>query len=226
MSLTVTLTVEGATFLGTLSDPTDPIIRVTFPHGSAPFIPLKESLTLLVDGEELPEPLDLCALPTSWHSSEEGDRVFFEVEERDRVRLRGAVHDQRSVRVPLRGARAVRVGLKTLSGDLSFESALVDISETGVGLIVSEKSDRLLCSAMLSESGEEREWYLELAFRLPGREEDSSVIAEIRYRRLSTGCVKYGLRFDQDRTNERFGDGATQVASLVGAYQERLPEAA
>lgn len=220
-SITVTLLVEGSGYVGTVDDAFDRTICVSFPRGTAPFLPLRRPVKLLAQGRPVSEPLDLQATPRSWYTTERGDQVYFDVDEDSHVELMNAIVRNRSVRIPLRGERAVRVGVARLCGDLYLESALVDISETGAGVIVSEKTDGLLSAAMLADPSEDRGRSLELAFSLPDGRGEVRVVAELRYRRLAYRCVKYGLRFDGEATRARFGPGALDAGSIVEAYRVR-----
>lgn len=101
--------------------------------------------------------------------------------------------NRRSARVSPKAARPVRVRVLELPGDVPPEVELHDISARGLSILVEPRLEEHLCKRVL----------LRLSVLLPGDVNAIELAAVIRYRRLFSTTLLYGLEID--------GQGPTSV---------------
>jgi len=215
--------IEGVRYEGLVLEANSHAVRIAFPAGVARVFAINRPVCFTIGASSRETPMIVEGTPTDWRSAEDGEHVLFAMNEDDFAGVQSILWSDRGIRVPVRGEKAVRVRLDTLSGEVSIETAMVDVSESGLGLILAARDDQKLAIAMRSSAaGSEAAdaWRVEVSFRLPGSDEEIFYIAEIHYRMWAKSCVKYGVSFDLERTAELYSDQVDTVGDQMARYQE------
>ncbi len=218
-----TFAVGGQRYQGTVVEATHRDLRIRFDDaGTARAVPVDVDLALTLNGGSLDARLEVVGRVIFWRIENDGTEfVLVELPEEQIAAVRAALRAHRSIRIPVRGDSAVRVRVESCGGEETVEAAMIDISESGIGLIMSTKDDQRLAAAVNREPID-TPWLVEVSFRLPGSGQDMVMIAEIRYRMWVRNCVKYGVRFDKARTQEAFPTQRQSICNQMMAYQQTL----
>ena len=212
---------EGEQVESVVEEVTRDGMKISLEPGTGRGVLLREPLTLEMTGGAIDDHLTVRATPVQWRRRGDREIVLLDLEPDEARLVDRALNHQRCIRIPVRGSRAVRVRLEDLAGQVDLEAALVDISESGLGVVLTEKDDRRLAEAMVTADTDES-WSLEIGFELPATEAPMVLIGQVRYRMLVQNFVKYGIAFDFERSQEAFPGQRQTVGAHMMAYQQGL----
>jgi len=219
--------VDAAEYEGRVVEVTANSMRVVgLAEGAVSAVPIHRPLMFHLKGGNLTESVPLDAHVTFWRKDPDGEWMLVELAEEDVSTVRDAMRPHRAVRIPVRVADPVRVKAEDLRHEVAFEAALVDVSESGLGIILPGKEDRQVAAAMAAERDGADRWTFVFTFRLPGNRSDYLLIGEVRYRTWTRGCVKYGIQVDSERSAEAFPAQKDTLLGQMLAYQQALLRAA
>lgn len=193
------------------------VLRLTCPAGSLREVPVGGSIALALAGDP---PTELSGLVQQWRQGEHEDQLRVALELDDVGVVEEAIRRQRATRIAIQGERAVRVAIETVQGEVAVETALLNISEKGLGLLVRFEDDRALAAAQAQIPVGEA-WTLHVSLVLPGNAHELRLACRVVYRSAATRCVKYGLQIDEPRTRSAF-PAQQSVAEHMMRYQQSL----
>ena len=199
-------------------------IRVQFGSiGPGTRVPMRTRTPLTISGGNLEEPLVVEGSASRWHSDGETEDLYFLLEDEEVARIDDALRAHRSIRIPIRGGAPVLAQLETLEKDVNFDAVIVDVSASGLAVILPAKDDVRLCESMARVS--EDRWLLTVDFQLPGAAEKLQVVGEVRYRAWTNRCIKYGIRIVPERTEQRTADFPAAMAEQLRQFEQSLKAA-
>ncbi len=224
--LVATFVTVGRRVSGIVVSATEHAFELRLPVGAGRVVPLGRESKLMLVGGSMEDSLDVVATSVFWRESAEHDSVRFSASDSDLGEIRAALRSERAaIRVPVRGRRALRAQLESTAGDFSIEAGIVDVSASGMGVIVGVKDDMRL-AALLSHQTEGAVWRVKLTFHMPGNDAPMNVVAALRYRSFKQPFVKYGLRFDDESTRAAFPDQVQTVEQHLIGYEQAGRDAA
>jgi len=215
-----TIRVGDAELQGEVLETAPGLAVVEFGPGEAREVPVGSKVDLLIEAPGVDVAVE--ARVALSRRRPEGERVRLELSEAASEAVREALRSVRSVRIGIRGQkRAERVRLATLDDGVEIESALLDISAKGLGVVVRPPDEGKMAKAQAGVRPEDA-WVLQVCLRLPGNERDLRLIGVVRYRMWTRGSVKYGIELDGERTAQAFPDERQTVAEHLIGYQQAL----
>ena len=219
------LSIEGVGSSGIVLATMDQHFEVQLSRGEARAMPLGLEVAIELNGGALLVPTTVVGTPTNWNKKDEHEVLRFDAADEHLVMIQAALRGERALRVPMVGSRAVRALIETPGSDDVLGGAIIDVSETGMGVIVKTADDARLAGNAANTSAEES-WIVQVSFHLPGNKSPIYLIGEVIYRACVRNCVKYGLHFDEARTRAEFPNQTQTVDSHMMSYQQKLMSAA
>ncbi len=210
---------EGTLYRGHVTRVADGSICMGCAVGSTRALPLPEQVRLKLSGANLAEELGLEAKLRQWTRDGEQELVRLDIRPDQFSILEAAVHPERSERTPVRGSKAIRILVQPMEGEQQVTAALIDLSDTGLALILSQKDDMQLAQA---ESGTENPgpWNVRLSLQLPGKESALHCVGEIRYRMFTRKCIKYGIHFHEELSQATYPEEKLSIQEHVEWFRQ------
>ena len=216
---------DGLDVEGFVADVTRSAVHVEVPIGSARGVVLADDVVLEFTGGGLAGATMIEGEIVFWSSDGTSEFVHVALSQENIEVVRAARKTKRAERVPMRGKRPVRVKLECHGGSITCDGALADISASGLAVVLSTADEKRL-AIELAELASDDMLLVKVGLQLPGNESGVQMIGEVRYRMLMRGCVKYGVRFDTERTAEAFPDQTESAVTQMVAFQRTLLRAA
>jgi len=188
---------EGQVFEGEISDLDAHGVSAYFNLDAAPSLPIGASTLIDLVSPNLQRPVEVSAMVVGRTEGEKRRRYGFQFQDDMALthdRLRELVNRRGAYRVSPEAGVEIDVHLSSV-GEQPRELAigrLTDISGTGLGLYALADAD-----AALSDSE-----HVELSFALPGGSGSTVMLARIVTRVLEARVIRFGLRFDGQRTRD------------------------
>lgn len=225
MDLTATFTVDDVSYTGSVQSMADCSVAVAFGVQSVRALALPSKIQMTLSGGPLKEDLSASGNVRQWFSEGEEECLRIDIRDDQFAVLESAAFPKRASRTEVRGSKAIRVSLTSLEGEAKASAAMVDISDSGVAVILTCADDLLLAqdSASLPAG---KPWKLRLALQLPGNESELKFVGEIRYRMFTRKCIKYGVRFDNEATEATFPDEQLGIQGHIDRFRKTLNQAA
>lgn len=223
--LAVSFEVDGSAYTGRLTSLEERAIVVAFSGSSVRALPLPGRTRVSFKDESLGVEFHAAGLVRHW--LREGDQDCLRIELRDEYlkQLEEALFPQRAERTSVRGGKPIRVSVKTLASDSGVSAALVDLSEGGLALILTPSEDRSF-AASFQGSADASPWYVRLELQIPEKDAGVSLVGEICYRMAARSYVKYGTRFDPERSAEINPDALAGIQEYIDWFRRDAQEAA
>ncbi len=207
---------DGAEYEGTLVHFTGGTLKVQFWGDSLPAFGLTQPLSIFIKGLNLVLPaLPACAMERNELPGGRAYRFAYTLtpEFQDKIPedLWLLFPSRASHRVkPTEGA-PVSVRLGPIDGDEEHEVQLVDVSTSGVGLVVERDVEFALYSLPILR--------LKITFPgLPENENTTIVFGKVMYRRMDGSKLRWGVSFDVELELETVGQNAL-IRYIVGQEQ-------
>jgi hypothetical protein len=178
------------------------LVTIAFEREGGPHFPIADELDVAFRSREIFEPFVARSRVIFRQDDPYQSRYKFEFSEKDAQTLNAILKRRAAVRMRPDEDLAVRARAPGTASTGLVDCDLRDISKSGLSLRVAAGGETRLCEL-------DR---LQLAFQLPGDDEDFDIEAEVRYRQLVDEHVHYGLEFDQLPTG---------IARRIEAYIQR-----
>ncbi len=207
---------DGANHEGTLVHFTGGTLKVQFWGDSLPAFGLAQSLSIFIKGLSLALPaLPACAMERNELPGGRAYRFAYTLT----PEFKELIPEDLWVLFPSRASHRVKptenapvdVRLGSMDGEAEFRAELVDVSTSGMGLIV-ERDAELALHALSTLR-------LQITFpNLPENENSTTVFGKVMYRRMDGSKVRWGVSFDVELELETVGQDAL-IRYIVGQEQ-------
>lgn len=207
----------GRSFEGQISNLDAHGVSAFFDQVAAPSLPIGLGTVISLVSPNLPRPVEVSAVVVGRSEGWQRRRYGFQFQGDMMLshdRLRELVNRRGAFRVTPRGGDDVDVRVSSV-GDDPRELAigrLTDVSGTGMGLLALPDVDGSL-------AGRE---YVEVSFALPGGSGSTVMLARIVTRYLEGRFVRFGLRFDGQRTPDFRGQQKQIFRYVVRRQQQDI----
>lgn len=207
---------DEATYEGTLVHFTGGTLKVQFWGDSLPAFGLTQPLSIFIKGLNIALPaLPACAMERNELPGGRAYRFAYTLT----PEFQELIPEDLWVLFPSRASHRVRptqdapveVCLGPMDGDVEFEAELVDMSTSGVGLLVDRDTEFALHALPTLR--------LQLTFpKLSGNENQTTVFGKVMYRRMDGPKLRWGVSFDLELELETVGQDAL-IRYIVGQEQ-------
>ena len=188
-------------------------VLVDFSRSAAPDVRVGEDVTLGMVGTR-GEPLELTGRAIFRSEDPFRRRYQFLIGERVGIPWGPGSRRRLASRVRPFPLAPVQVFVQREEGGSSYPATLVDISATGIGLIVPEEAESELFGA----------WSLLIHLDLPGNDGHHTLLGRVCHRREAQEGTRYGIDFDSERT-PRFAHVQDRILAYVTGCQAGWLEA-
>ncbi|MCP5020185.1 MAG: PilZ domain-containing protein [bacterium] len=215
----VIVAVQGSdklSYEGTLVHFTGGTLKVQFWGDVLPAFGLTQPLSIFIKGLNVALPaLPACAMERNELPGGRAYRFAYTLT----PEFQGLVPEDLWILFPSRASHRVKptldapveVLLGTMDGEVDFGAELVDVSTSGVGLLVERDTELALHALPVLR--------IQLTFpKLPGNENQATVFGQVMYRRMDGPKLRWGVSFDLELELETVGQDAL-IRYIVGQEQ-------